>query len=181
MDMSKWSLTERPGFLRLKSSVPSSSKNNSLDELPNIIGQRLMGRYNNVMTIKIDLSKMKSGQKIGFHISSLKNNAIAIKKEKKKLQLLFRSGKNDAPNIQKGSFINQKMIWFQAKVTNGLATFYYSLDGKMFTQFGNEVRLLFSGFTPNMVGYYSMNSEAKGYIDIGWFQYDYDGPKGDTK
>ncbi|WP_139959677.1 glycoside hydrolase family 43 protein [Flavicella sediminum] len=181
-DMEKWSLTERPGFLRLKSSVPSSSKNNSLDELPNIIGQRLMGRNNNVMTTKIELSKMVFGQEIGFHISSQQNNAIALKKEKSgKLQLLFRSGKNDIPTIQKGKLLDTNVIWFQAKVNDGLATFYYSLDGKKFNQFGQEVRLLFSGFTPNMVGYYSMNSQPKGAIDIDWFTYSYDGPKGASK
>jgi hypothetical protein len=38
--------------------------------------------------------------------------------------------------------------------------------------------LLFSGFTPNMVGFYTMNTEENGYVDIDWFKYDYDGPKG---
>ena len=43
---------------------------------------------------------------------------------------------------------------------------------------GEEVRLLFSGFTPNMVGFYTMNMQEKGYMDVDWFKYDYDGPKG---
>ena len=180
-DMNKWSLIERPGFLRLKSSIPTSSNNGSLNALPNLIGQRLMGRYDNVMTTKIDLSGMADGQEIGFHISSNLNNAIGVKKENKKLQLVFRSGKNDAPNIHKGNIINQNDVWFQAKVTNGLATFFYSLDGKQFIPFGEKVRLIFTGFTPNMIGYYSMNSEAEGHIDIDWFTYKYDGPKGASK
>ena len=80
--------------------------------------------------------------------------------------------------VQKGKAIDQTDVWLQAKVENGLATFFYSLDGKTFTQLGEEVRLLFSGFTPNMVGFYTMNTEEKGYLDVDWFKYDYDGPKG---
>ncbi len=178
-EMSKWSLTERPGFLRLKSTVPATMEMGRLNEVPNLLGQRLMGRFNNVMTTKIDLSGMAVGQEMGFHISSNFNNAIGIKKqEKDKLQLLFRSGNNNTPSIQKGIYIRQKEIWFQAKVTDGLATFLYSLDGNQFIPFGEEVRLLFTGFTPSMIGYYSTNSEEKGFIDIDWFTYDYDGPKG---
>jgi hypothetical protein len=66
----------------------------------------------------------------------------------------------------------------QAKVDKGLATFFYSLNGKDFTPLGDEVRLLFAGFTPNMVGFYTMNAEEKGCLDVDWFTYDYDGPKG---
>ena len=52
------------------------------------------------------------------------------------------------------------------------------MDGKKFTKLGGEVRLKFVGFTPSMVGFYSMNSEEKGQLDVDWFNYDYDGPKG---
>lgn len=179
--MDRWSLTERPGFLRLKACVtPSTTDKESLKDLPNLIGQRLMGRHENVMTAKVDFSGMAEGEEGGLHIFAKDNNIIGVRKgEAGKLELFFKS---DAPprrkmEVIKGPALEHSEAWLQAHVENGLATFFYSLDGKEFTQLGTEVRLTFYGFTPNMVGLYTMNTEEKGHIDIDWFKYDYDGPK----
>jgi hypothetical protein len=74
--------------------------------------------------------------------------------------------------------LQQPEVWLQAKVENGLATFFYSLDGEAFMPLGDEVLLVMGGVTPNTVGFYTMNAEEKGYMDVDWFKYDYDGPKG---
>lgn len=178
--MDRWSLTERPGFLRLKACVSLPTKDTeSLKNLPNLLGQRLMGQHNNVMTAKFDLSGMADGQEGGLHISAYDNNMIGVWKDAGKMQLFFKSvSVRDSVNMTKGIALEQSDIWLQAKVENGLATFFYSLDGKTFTQLGGEVRLRFAGFTANAVGFYSMNTEEKGWIDVDWFKYDYDGPKG---
>ena len=179
--MDRWSLTERPGVLRLKACVPLPTKNKeSLNKLPNVIGQRLMGQHGNVMTAKFDFSGMANGQEGGLHISAGDNNIIGVKKDEAgKMHLFFKS--NAAPRkgvaVIPGADLNQAEVWLQARVEKGLATFFYSMDGKKFTQLGGEVRLLLSGFTPNMVGFYSMNTEEKGHLDVDWFKYDYDGPK----
>ena len=180
--MDRWSLTERPGFLRLKACVPvKGGDTGTLKDLPNVIGQRLLGKHGNVMTAKLDFSGMVAGQEGGLHISSGDNNIIGVKKGADgKLQLFFRSnaGKGKTMVVTSGPVIKQADVWLQAKVENGLATFFYSLDGKKFTSLGNEVRLLFGGFTPNLVGFYTMNTEEKGCVDVDWFKQDYDGPKG---
>lgn len=180
--MDRWSLTERPGFLRLKAcaSLPVEDQE-SIRQLPNLLGQRLMGQHKNVMTAKFDLSGMANGQEGGLHISAADNNAIGVKKDGSgKMHLFFKS--NAAPRksmvVTQGPALNQPELWLQAKVEKGLATFFFSLDGKTFTQLGDEVRLLYSTHTPNMVGFYTMNTAEKGYMEIDWFTYDYDGPKG---
>ena len=179
--MDRWSLTERPGYLRLKSCrSPKENGNESMVNMPNLIGQRLMGKQKNVMTAKFDLSGMAVGQEAGLHISARDNNMIGVRKQTEGgLVLFFKSNAGRKENYAKieGPVINQSEIWFQAKVESGLATFFYSLDGKEFTRLGDEVRLLFSGFTPNMAGFYAMNDEEKGFIDVDWFRYEYDGPK----
>ena len=180
--MDRWSLKERAGFLRLKSciSLPVIDKE-SIKKVPNLIAQRLMGRYKNVMTAKVDVSGMVNGQEGGLHVSSGDNTVIGVNKDSiGRLNLFFKS---DTSNVQPVKLVNgidlkQSDIWLQARVENGLATFHYSLNGKEFLQMGGKIRLTFSGFTPNMVGFYTMNSEEKGYIDVDWFKYDYDGPKG---
>ena len=179
--MDRWSLTERPGFLRLKACVPvKGGDTESLKDLPNVIGQRLLGKHGNVMTAKFDFSGMVNGQEGGLHISAGDNNIIGVKQDAEgKLNLFFKtsSGKTKQMFVAQGPVIKQTDVWLRAKAENGLATLFYSLDGEKFTPLGNEVRLLFAGFTPNLVGFYTMNSEEKGQMDVDWFKYDYDGPK----
>ncbi len=180
--MDRWSLTERPGFLRLKAcvSLPTNDKE-SLKKLPNLLCQRLMGKHGNVMTAKIDFSDMVNGQEGGLHISAGDNSAIGVKKDDKgELRLFFKSDAavNKKMVVQNGMCIKQPVVWLQAKVEEGLATFFYSLDGEKFQPLGVEVRLLFTGFIANAVGFYTMGAEENGHMDVDWFKYDYDGPKG---
>ena len=180
--MDRWSLSERPGFLRLKSCVAPLTANGQANMmmLPNLICQRLMGRHKNVMTAKLDVSGMASGQEGALHLSAGVTHAIGVQKDELgNMRLCFRSeAANYTPAVVTGLALKQSDLWLQARVENGLATFFYSLDGKTFTQLGSEVRLLFSGFTPAMVGFYSMNTNGNGCLDIDWFKYDYDGPTG---
>jgi len=181
--MDRWSLTERSGFLRLKACVPvKGGDRESLKDLPNVLGQRLLGHHGNVMTVKFDFSGMVNGQEGGLHISAGDNNIIGVKKNDAtgKLNLFFKTNSKNHQQmvVTQGPVITRADVWLQAKVENGLATFGYSLDGKQFNQLGDEVCLLFAGFTPNLVGFYTMNSEENGYMDVDWFKYDYDGPKG---
>ncbi|MDA9555463.1 glycoside hydrolase 43 family protein [Pelobium sp.] len=181
--MDKWSLKEHPGFLRLKAckNVLPEDNTESVETTPNFIQQRLMGRYKNVMTAKIDFSGMQNGQEGGLHISSGDNNIIGVKKDDSgKMNLFFKINSKDI-FIVKGEAVNQSNVWFRSTVENGLANFFYSLDGKTFTPLGKQVRLLFVGFTPAMIGFYTKNESEKGFIDVDWFKYDYDGPKGKFK
>ncbi|TWU37426.1 beta-xylosidase family glycoside hydrolase [Novipirellula artificiosorum] len=177
-EMDRWSLTERRGYLRLKSCARLSGTNQeSLNQLPNLLGQRLMGRKANVMTTKFDLAGVVDGQECGFHISAGENNVIGVTKLKGQLRLFFKHGNPDAPMVKRGVVISQTDLWLRAKVENGSATFFYSLDGKALTRMGPAVRLLFAGFTHNTVGFYSMHPDQQGYLDVDEFTYDYDGPK----
>lgn len=175
----RYSLTERPGFLRLKSCVRTSQGHpESLNRMPNLLGQRLMSQKANVITTKFDLSGMVAGQESGFHVSAKENNVISAKKARDgTVQLFFKHGDNAKPETVFGPVIGQTDIWFRATVEKGIANFFYSLDGDSFEPLGSEVRLLFSGFTPNMAGFYSMNALEDGYLDVDWLKYDYDGPK----
>lgn len=180
--MDRWSLTERPGFLRLKACAPLGPEaGKNLKQLPNVIGQRLMGRHRNVMTAKLDLAGLAPGQEAGLHVSADENNRLGVSRDSAgKLQLFFKSnaGGKKTSVATPGPTLAQTDLWVRAQVENGLARFFYSLDGRSFTPLGDEVRLLFSGFTANAVGFYSMNPAAKGHLDVDWFTYDYDGPKG---
>lgn len=88
--MERWSLSGRLGFLRLKSCKSgSSSDEKNYDRMPNLLGQRVMGQYNNVMTAKFDLNGLENGQEVGFHISAQLINAIGVKKDSDGMHLFF--------------------------------------------------------------------------------------------
>lgn len=178
-NLDRISLTERPGFLRMKSCAATSKHKDSLDGMPNLLGQRSMGRHDNVMTAKYDLAGMVAGQEVGFHISARDNHVIGVMKDaNENARLFFKTGNSQAPTVTEGPEVKQQTIWFRATIENGLAQFFYSLDGKVFAKLGAEVRLTFSGFRTNAIGFYSRHAEEKGHLDIDWFTYDYDGPKG---
>lgn len=180
-DLDRISLSKRPGFLRMKSCAASKSNTNkaSLGGMPNLIMQRSMGRHGNVMTAKVDLGGMVEGQEVGFHISATENHVIGVvKAHDGETRLFFKTGKFQKLTVNGGPTIEQTELWFRTTIENGLANFYYSLDGKTFTGLGTEVHLTFSGFRTNAVGFYSRHADEKGHMDIDWFTYDYDGPKG---
>ncbi len=181
---SRWSLTERPGFLRLKScvSVPrrgASDNQENLLRLPNMLCQRVLGTNRHLMTAKFELDGMTDGMEAGFHLSSKHSVAIGVKKNDGSMRL-FKRDEISQPfkiNIQKGEIINQSTVWFRCLVENGMVTMYYSLDGIHFNRLGNETRASFDHFTPSMIGFYAKNSVEDGYVDIDNFDYDYDGPR----
>ena len=143
-----------------------------------LIAQRLLGRRRNVMTAKVDLSGLAAGQEAGLHISAADLHAVAVRREEGgEARLCFRSETKAGIQVQEGPPLRQADLWLQARVEDGLATFLYSTNGADFRPIGGPVRLFFAGFTPNMVGFYSINPEEKGHLDVDWFTYDYDGPK----
>lgn len=77
-----WSLTERPGFLRLK----SSRVVDNLYLAPNTLTQRMEGPTCSG-SITLDVSKMKDGDCAGLAAFNSDTGALVIKKQGKKLTL----------------------------------------------------------------------------------------------
>ena len=177
--MDRWSLTERPGFLRLKACrLVTPDPKGGTGSLPNLLAQRLLGRRSNVMTAKVDLAGMAAGQEAGLHLSAAELHAVAVRRnDSGEARLYFRSETKAGVQLQEGPALRQTELWLQARVEDGLATFFHSTDGTDFRPIGGPVRLFFAGFTPTMVGFYSMHPAERGHLDVDWFTYDYDGPK----
>lgn len=182
----RWSLSERPGFLRLKSCVPIQDNRKLFLRVPNMISQRLMGRSNNVMVARCELNGMVTGQEAGMHISSGTYHAIAVVKQVDgTFETVFRSDEPTGSDpkqmpdglVQKGAHLTANVIWFKAEIHEGTASFFYSTDGTQFVRLGPAAQLRFTGFTASRVGFYTHHSEETGHVDVDWFHYDYDGPK----
>ncbi len=176
-----WSLSERPGWLRLKASIPLSLKNKgeSMDvfwSACNTLSQRIMGTSYGTATAQFDLAGMVPGQKAGFVRFGGTYNLLGIQVDSLGNKKMFYM--NHKEDITLGKQIIGNEIYIRSSNNCDKAFFEFSLDNKSFKRFGPTFRLKFGRWTGDRLGFFSWNEdEAKGFVDINWFTYDYDGPK----
>ena len=110
-----WSLTERPGWLRLKAFKPLQHDN--LMKAGNTLTQRSYRTAKNEVIVKLDISGMKDGQKAGLCHFSMAYCALGIKQEGTVRTLEYR--KNGA--FKTGPEITGNTLWLKS---------VWGLDGK---------------------------------------------------
>lgn len=188
-----WSLTERPGFLRLK----SSRVVDNLYLAPNTLTQRMEGPTCSG-SITLDVSKMKDGDCAGLAAFNSDTGALVIKKQGRKLtlemcELSVQLSERDKEvtgvkektiertvlNLQSSSRIHLR-IDADFRPTGGhgrdAANFYYSMDGEQWTQIGTaDYPLRFDWqrfFMGSKFGiFYYATKKKGGYVDIDAFHY----------
>jgi beta-xylosidase len=171
---SHWSLTEWPGWLRLKAGVPIGD--GGFWNAANTISQRIMGKGSGVAKTRIDISGMKSGQQAGFchHSGQYILLGIRINDDGTK-QLYF----NNNGKQTEGPVVTTDIIYCRTDIDGDSAVFYYSFSGETWKRFGDEFKLKFGRWRGDRLGFYCWNDKLDtGHIDIDWFSYEYDGPKG---
>ena len=180
-----WSLTERPGFLRLKTSrvVPN------LYLAPNTLTQRMEGPKC-TGAIVMDLSKMKDGDCAGLSAFNSDSGTLTVKKNGKKLTLQLSETKVKLSEREKkvedveekiieSVELKQAKIWLRIDANfiprTDIANFYYSLDGKDWKKMGNDYRLRFDWrrfFMGSKFGIFNYaTKKVGGYVDIDEFAY----------
>ncbi|MHC4755435.1 MAG: glycoside hydrolase family 43 protein [Planctomycetota bacterium] len=170
----RWSLSERPGWLRLKANVPVGK--GGFWNASNTLSQRLMGMGRGEITCKVDISAMKPGQEAGIarHSGQYVLLGVSVGKSGVK-RLVF----NNNDKVTVGPVIDEDVIWYRTINEGRRAWYEYSLEGKNFERFGEEFQLRFGRWRGDRPGFYCWNNiKAQGHIDIDYFHYDYDGPKG---
>ena len=173
---SRWSLTEREGWLRLYSSKPVG--NGGFWNAANTVSQRLMGKGDGMATAKIDLSGMQPGQVAGFSHHSGQYVLLGVQAlENGGKQLFFdRDGAREL-----GPKLSDNELWCRTQNSGRDAGFSYSMDGETWQNIGPDFTLTFGRWRGDRIGFFCWNDETDekaGYIDINWFHYDeYDGPR----
>jgi beta-xylosidase len=77
-----------------------------------------------------------------------------------------------------GPQVDGDSLYIRTSNTKNKATFEYSLNGNTFERFGPVFTIKFGKWSGDRLGFFCWNElEEKGYIDVDWFTYDYDGPK----
>ena len=180
-----WSLTERPGYLRLKTArvVPN------LYLAPNTLTQRMEGPKC-TGSIALDLSKMKDGDIAGLAAFNDNSAVMAIKKVGKKLTLELSEQKvklsqrekkveNVDIKVVESVELKQQKIWLRIDANfvprTDIANFSYSLDGKEWTKIGGDYRMGFDWqrfFMGTKFGIFNYAAKkVGGYVDVDEFAY----------
>ncbi len=187
-----WSLTERPGWLRLKAGVPISIDsgagpainqwtNNDGSETDfwrayNTLSQRIMGITTGTAEAKFDISNVAPGQRAGFVRYGGVYHLLGIVVDQAGKKNLFFM--DNFANEKLGPEIPGDELYVRTSNTSNQAFFEYSLDGKTYERFGPEFTIQFGKWTGDRLGFFCWNEkEEKGLIDVDWFTYEYDGPK----
>lgn len=169
----KWSLAERPGWLRLHAFQPLESD----DPLKagNTLTQRSMRTSANEVVIKLDVNGMADGQKAGLcHFASPHDSSLGVRQEGTARRLEWESG----DRITSGPLVTGNSLWLRSTWgLDGKSQFSYSVDGKTFTNFGEPYQLAWGSYRGDRIGIYSYNNKADaGYVDVDFFHYAYAEP-----
>jgi len=183
-----WSLTERPGYLRLKTARVVGN----LYAAMNTITQRMEGSKS-TGTISLDLTNMKDGDVAGFSAFNGHSGTLSVKMDGTQKTLAMSTdtvhfddnGGNKAISRvgtqQRGTSvaINQNTLYLRIECDftsrQDLAKFYYSLDNKTWTQIGINYKMTFD-YTRLFMGtkFAIFNYATKslgGYVDVDYFDY----------
>ena len=165
-DPSKWSLSERPGWLRLK----TVKKTGNLREAQNTLTQRIFGPES-AATARFDMSNMKNGDISGFAVFQDPYAYIGVKMDEGCKHIVYC----DNGEITDILPLDRDEIFFRAKAdcVNNRAYFSYSLDGTAFIDFGKVLGMEFklTIFTGNKYCLFNYATVVTGgYVDIDWFR-----------
>lgn len=165
-DNTRWSLTERKGFLRLH---PSAA--DQLLHARNTLTETMQDQSLQVTT-SLDLTHMTDGDNAGLSVFDRSTSDIGVV-QSGSARHLFTSLKDEqtpGPAVPTGLDVLQ----LRAEVLGDTATYFYSLDqGKTFLPLGTPVKLAFSwwkGARPALFAYNTLGP-SKGFIDFDWLHY----------
>lgn len=134
-DDTKWSLTERPGFMRLHATSGRIFKEARNTLVKRLIGPRMSGRT------LIDLSNLEEGDITGLAMWNLPYAYIGIRKQNGQLiPMMF----NQDTVIEVAQPLTNNQIHIKV-IANDLsfASFYYSIDNETtYIKLGNELQLV---------------------------------------
>lgn len=163
----KWSLTERPGFLRLHAFKPL--RRDDLKTAGNTLTQRSIRTSTNVVTVAFDLAGMADGQVAGLCHYSADYAWLGVRRRSGGLVLEFSQNGKVVPGPSLASpRIGLRSVW----TADGVCRFSFSTNGTDFAVFGSDYRLGWANYRGDRVGIFTYNDEAEaGYVDVDSFLY----------
>jgi beta-xylosidase len=194
-DDDKWSLTARPGWLRLTASplnthggfsqYPRTEVAFHEDHLlfaRNTAVQRICGRVCSITT-RVDSSRMADGQRAGLCTLIDDYTWIGVACDQGVKRIVFMKGDPSHGPATRiiGPILNQKDVWFRLDYHAAKGTLSYSLDGITHTPLGDRDYAYssswYEGTKAGLFSYQLSNARTAGSADFDFFRQDHDGPK----
>jgi len=168
----QWSLTERPGFLRLHAFKPLQRDN--LKKAGNTLTQRVFRANTNVVTLTLDLSGMADGQVAGLCHYSKDVSTIGVRRQNGMLTL--ESARNQS--VTNGPVLNTAQLWLRSTWgLDGQSLYSFSTNGISFAAFGETYQLGWGDYRGDRIGIFTYNNDVDaGHVDCDFFTYYYDSP-----
>lgn len=145
-----WSVSERKGFLRLK----TGRIDTSFLLAKNTLTQRTIGPVCSGSTM-LDLSNMKEGDFAGLALLQKRYGLIGVKDSSGTRSIVMVSAESERPVQMQQIPLQQNHIYLKAECDfrdrKDIAHFFYSLDGKSWKAFGSPLKMAYT--LPHFMGY----------------------------
>jgi len=165
-----WSLTERPGFMRLQAFRPL--RPDDLMTAGNTLTQRCFRTRENEVVLKLELAGMADGQKAGLCHFAGTHSALGVVQDGAIRRIEYReNGRLEAGPEIVGDGLWIRSTWGQ----EGRSRYAYSVDGERFVEFGPEYALSWGHYRGDRIGIYNFNTkEDGGHVDVDQLTYVHD-------
>ncbi len=171
-DNENWSLTERQGFLRLR----TSSLSKSLVDARNTLTQRTFGPECSGI-VAVEISEMRVGDYAGLAVLQKNYGFVGVKMSKAGKKIIMMDGSLNPPVEVDHINVEHERVYFKIacdfREQKDLAYFYYSLDGKDWVAIGSTLKMTYT--IPHFMGYrfalFNFSTEEiGGYVDFDYFR-----------
>ncbi len=172
-DNSLWSLTERKGFLRLK----TGRIDTSFVKSRNTLTQRTFGPVSSGFA-KLDVSNLKEGDFAGLCALQRKFGQVGVKKVNGANYIFMVSAETNKPVELQSIPLLQNQVYLKISCDfrnrTDVARFWYSLDGETWNEIGGPLKMEytlmehFMGYRFGLFNY--ATQETGGYADFDWFR-----------
>jgi beta-xylosidase len=171
-DNKLWSVTQRPGFLRLTTGRVDAD----LPSARNTLTQRTFGPDSSATT-SIDVSGMKDGDYAGIAAFQKRYGFVGVKMSDGAKSLVMVSADSDKPEEVASVPLAGKTVHLKVECefepAPEVARFSYSLDGKSWTPIGRPSALKYT--VPHFMGYrfalfYYSTKTAGGRVDFDYYR-----------
>lgn len=162
-----WSLTERPGCLRLKAFAPLAADN--LTKAGNTLTQRVLRTAGGAtVTVRLELDGLTDGQHAGLCHYAATYAGLGVRRSGTTTTIAHNAG----GTLTLGPEIVQNAVWLRTSWdVSGVSRFSYSLEGSTFTPFGGTYQLTWGGYRGDRLGLYTYNPNGTGHVDVDSVQY----------
>ncbi len=171
-DNNLWSLTKRPGYLRLT----TGRLDTSFLLAKNSLTQRTIGPVCTGST-SLDVSNMKDGDVAGLALLQKNYGLVGVRVNGESKTIVMINNSSGTPVEAQAIPLYRQTVYFKAECDftdkKDVADFFYSLDGKTWNPIGSQLKMTYT--LPHFMGYrftlfnYA-TKQTGGFVDFDWFR-----------